>query len=177
MSVEAYKTLVDILRSNLTLNIKQSSCRTNSGYILTEMIVCVGIRFMGREYIKSLADIYGMSILSVKILVNLFLKSIDTSRNHLLSTNLLTSTPMSRAKAARDWEILIGGSGVMFRHIVPIDGWLYTTWCPYGVANPSDYFSGHYQTRELNVQAMGDANLRIIYISVVGPGKMNDARA
>ena len=136
----------------------------------------MGIRYMGGEYVKSLADIYGMSILSVKRLVNLFLKSIDTTTNHLLSTNLLPSTPITRAKAARDWENLSGGSGAMFGQIAPIDGWLCMTQCPYDVNNPSDYFSVHYQIHGLNVQAMCDANLRIIYISVVGLGKMNNAR-
>jgi len=45
------------------------------------------------------------------------------------------------------------------------------------VTNPSDYRSGHYPRFGLNVQAMCNANLRIIYSSVAGPGKMKDARA
>ena len=65
----------------------------------------------------------------------------------------------------------------MFGHIVPMDGWLCTTQCPYDVSNPSNYFNGHYQTHGLNMQAMCDANLCIIYIRVFGPGKMNDTRA
>ena len=115
------------------------------------MIVCMGIHYMGRECIKSLADIYGMTILSIKRLVDLFLKSIDTTTNHLLSINLLPGTPMDRAKAARDWEILRGDSGAMFGHIVPIDGCLCTIQCPYDACHPSDYFSGHYQTHGINV--------------------------
>ena len=93
------------------------------------MIVCMGIRYINGEYVKSIADSYDMSILSVKRLVNIFLKSIDTTTNHLLSTNLLTSTPMARAKAARDWENISGGFGAMFGRIAPIDGWLCTTQC------------------------------------------------
>ena len=91
------------------------------------MIVCMVIRYMGGEYIKSLADIYGISIFTVKRLVNLFLKSIDTTTNHLLSTNLLPNNPMARAKATRDWEKLGGGYGVIFGYIAPVDGWLCTT--------------------------------------------------
>ena len=129
MSIEIHKTLIDILSTDLTFDSNQSSCRTSNEYILTEMIVCVGIQYMGREYIKPLADMYGMSILSVKRLVDLFLKSIDTSTTHLLSKNLLPSTPMARAKAARDWENISGGFGAMFGRIAPIDGWLCTTQC------------------------------------------------
>ena len=54
-----------MLCPDLTLDIKQSSYRINSEYISTEMIVYMGIRYMGGEYVKSLADIYGMSISSV----------------------------------------------------------------------------------------------------------------
>ena len=61
------------------------------------MLLCVGIRFMDGEYIKSLADIYGMSMTYVKRLVDLFLKLIDTTTNHLLPTNLISSNPMARA--------------------------------------------------------------------------------
>ena len=35
-------------------------------YISTGMIVCMDIRYMGKQSIKSLADIYGMSVWSVK---------------------------------------------------------------------------------------------------------------
>ena len=48
---------------------------------------------------------------------------------------------------------------------------------PSDVPNPTDYRSGHYQRYGLNVQAMCNPNLRFAYISVAGPGKMNDARA
>ena len=63
--VEEYRNPVNMLCPDLTLDIKQSSYRINSEYISTEMIVYMGIRYMGREYVKSLADIYGMSISSV----------------------------------------------------------------------------------------------------------------
>ena len=44
--------------------------------------------------------------------------------------------------------------------------------------NAADYFGGHYNRFWLNVQAMCDANLQFVYISVVAaPGKMNNNRA
>ena len=65
----------------------------------------------------------------------------------------------------------------MYGHLSPLDGWICTTQKPWDVPNPSDYRRGHYQRFGLNVQAMWDANLRVIYMSVAGPGKMNNARA
>ena len=132
---------------------------------------------MGEEYVKLLADIYGISIPSVKRLVNIFLKAVDTTPSKLLSIDLLHTTPHARAKADQDWESLSGASGAMYGYIAPIDGWLCTTQCPYDSPNPSDCFNGHYQTRGLNAQEMRDDDLRIIFICVAGPGKMNDARA
>ena len=58
-----------------------------------------------------------------------------------------------------------------------MDGYVLTTQKPSDVLNPSDYRSGHYQKYGLNVQAMCDTNLRIIFFAVARPGKMNDARA
>ena len=76
-----------------------------------------------------------------------------------------------------DWNKCSGGFGIMYGHLAALDGWLCKTQKPFDVTNPLDYRSGHYERFGLNVQAMCDANLRIIYSSVAGPGKMNDARA
>ena len=58
--------------------------------------------------------------------------------------------------------------------IFPIDGWLCPTEIICDVPNSTDYMSGHYQRCGLNVQAMCDPNLQIVYFSVAGSGKMND---
>ena len=59
-------------------------------------------------------------------------------------------------------------------HIAHISGWLCTIKMIWDVPTPSDYFSGHYPRLRLYVQAMFDTNLHIVYLSITGPGNMND---
>ncbi len=50
---------------------------------------------------------------------------------------------------------------------------------PCVVSNQADYYSRHYQAYGLNIQAMCDPDLILIfmYVAVAGPGKINDVRA
>ena len=94
-----------------------------------------------------------------------------------LSTNLLPNTYRDQDKFVDEWGKLSSDVGIMKGYIVLIEGWLCSTEIPWDVTHKTDYFSGHYQGYGLNVQAVCDANLWIIYIYVAGPIKMNDARA
>ena len=141
------------------------------------MVKCIGLRFMGGEKSKTLADAYGVHIKSANRVINKLLDMIDNSDEAILSTDLLPKTPLQKAKLANNWNKYSGGFGRMYEHLSPLDEWLYTMQKYWDVPNPSDYRNGHYQRFRLNVQAMCDTNLRIIYISVVGPRNTNDARA
>ena len=178
MSVNAYCDLVNLLHDDIAPNEMKSRNSTRNNEPLTaKMVTCIGLRFMGGEKVKSLADIYGISARHADRTVEKFLDAVDHSANPLLSYELLPRTPEEKAKLANNWNKCSGGFGIMYGHLAALDGWLCKTQKPFDVTNPSDYRSGHYQRFGLNVQAMCDANLRIIYSSVAGPGKMNDARA
>ena len=45
------------------------------------------------------------------------------------------------------------------------------------VHNIKSYFSGHYQTYGINIQAACDHNCRFLFIGVGGPGVMGDREA
>jgi len=45
------------------------------------------------------------------------------------------------------------------------------------VGNVRSYYSGHYKTYGINVQAIADYHSRFTYIAVAGPGSMNDCQA
>ncbi len=45
---------------------------------------------------------------------------------------------------------------------------------PRCVSNQADYFSGHYEAYDLNIQAMRDQNLLFVHVAVAGPGKIKD---
>jgi hypothetical protein len=69
-----------------------------------------------------------------------------------------------------------GADNIYYGVIGALDGWLCNTLQP-NVEDARNYFSGHYQRFGLNVQALCDAHLRFIYLSVCGPGGMNDVHA
>ena len=58
-------------------------------------------------------------------------------------------------------------------------------WVPYGnhdttkkeVHNVKSYFSGHYQTYGINIQAACDHNCHFLFIGMGGPGVMGDREA
>ena len=125
-----------------------------------------GIEIYGRRKSKSLADAYGVHIKSADRVIDKFLDVIDKSDEAILSTDLLPKTPLQKAKLANDWNKCSGGFGIMYGHLSPLDGWLCTLRKPWDVPNPGDYRSCHYQIFGLNVQAMCDANLIIIYMPI-----------
>ena len=143
--------------------------------ITTTMVVAIGLRFMGGESAKSLADIFGMHIKSAERAIDRFLMAVDGCDHIDLSIGLLPKTDMDMKRMAHEWNSRSSASHAFFGVLSAIDGWLCTTEKPSDVSNPSDYFSGHYQRFGYNVQAACDANLRFIYFTVAGPGKTNDA--
>ena len=174
MSEPSFDKLVDLLRSQIKMDEKQSirSSRGNDP-ITPEMTVGAGLRYLGGEYIKSIADIYGMSKKSVERLVNNFLNAVCSNDELQIG---LHSTELELAKCAADSDSLSSAYGIFEGTVGAIDGWLCCTETP-SVFGATDYFSGHYQRYGLNVQAMCDANLRFIYFCVASPGGTNDARS
>ena len=176
MSKLAFDKLVCIL--NIQVN-KTKSRQSTGGNdpISSVMIVAIGLRFLGGEKAKSLADAFGTSISSIHRVVDVFLNAADHSKDTFLSTDLLPVGYNKRMQMAREWNEQSNAFGAFFGCLGALDGWLCTTKRPEDVHNPRDYFSGHYQKFGLNVQAICDANLRITYISVCAAGGTNDACA
>ena len=176
MTYDSYLKLVEIL--DIQVN-EQKSKKSTRGEdpISTAMIVAMGLRFMGGEKIKSIADIFHTSIRSAERVLDIFLDAVESSTHPFLSTDLLPETEVQRNKMAEEWAQRSDAFGLYDGCLSAIDGWLCTIEKPSDVDNPGDYFSGHYQKYGINVQALCDANLRIIYIAVAANGGTNDCRA
>ena len=90
MSENAYRGLVNILHDDITPNLKRSRSSTNgNSSINSEMVTCMGLRFMRGEKSKTLADAYGVHIKSADRVIYNFLDVIDNSDEAILSTDLL----------------------------------------------------------------------------------------
>ena len=175
MSESSFNKLVCILTPKIGINELQSMRSTGGNDPITpEMTVGAGLRFLGGEYVKSIADIYGMSDKSAERIINNFLEAVDS--NESIGVHL-PDTPAKLKECADAWDGLSSAFGVYHGAVGAIDGWLCCIEKPKRQSNPTDYFSGHYQRYGLNIQAVCDANLRFIYISIKAPGRTNDARA
>ena len=176
MTSNAFERLVGLL--DITVNEDRSRASTQGNDpICSRMIVAMGLRFMGGEKKKSLADIFGCSISSVDRIVDIFLNAVDLCSHVDLSVDLLPTEYNEQVRMAIDWNEKSGALGIYYGCIGAIDGWLCTMEKPADVINPTDYHSGHYQRFGMNVQAMCDVNLRFIYLSVCASGGTGDARA
>ena len=175
MTRPSFHALVDILDISIDATKSMNSTSGNAP-ITSTMVVTVGLRYMGGEEPKSLADVFGMSIESTNRVINLFLKAVDSSKHPHLSIDLLPETEIDIKLMAKEWQMRSRAYNIYYGMLGAIDGMLCTTERPSDVPHPSAYFSGHYQRYGINVQAMCDANLRFTYLSIAGPGGKNDAR-
>ena len=86
------------------------------------MIVAMGLRFMGGEKIKSIADIYHTSIRSVERVLDVFLEAVEESNHPFLSTDLLPTTEAERQKFAGEWAKRSRAFGIFDGCLGAIDG-------------------------------------------------------
>jgi hypothetical protein len=174
MSEESFDKLVNLIRHDVTVDYTKSRQSTvGNDPIYPELIVATGLRFLGGEQYKSLADIFGVSLSSAERITKMFLSAILGCEELALK---LPKTLEDLTRLANGFHNLSGADGLFYGVIGAIDGWLCCINQP-KVDNARDYFSGHYHTFGLNVQAMCDYKLRFQYIAVAGPGKKNDIQA
>ena len=115
MSENAYNNLVNILHPDIAPNEKQSKCSTgNNGPVSAKMVTCMGLRFMGGEKIKSLADTYGVSKRHADTSVQKFLDAVDYCAHQSLSTNLLPQSNDNKIKLANDWNKCSSAFGIFY---------------------------------------------------------------
>jgi hypothetical protein len=174
MSETAFFTLLDMLRDSITVNfIKSRNSTKGNDPIFPELILATGLRFLGGSSHKDLEDIFGMSINSVKRVIKMLFEAILGCDALALK---LPETAEEYKTLADDFCERSGAGQIYYGVIGTLDGWLCSTYSPQ-LLNPAEYFSGHYQIFGVNVQAICDAHISFIYLSVAGPGGMNDIRA
>ena len=101
MSRNAFNRLLHILKDGLSVNVAQSMRSTKgNGAITAEMSLAIGLRFMGGESPKSLADIFGVHVKLAERVVNKFLVVIEECKHLDLSIDLLPQSDMEMKKLA-----------------------------------------------------------------------------
>lgn len=177
MTLEAFNKLVGILRERVTVDFVKSMNNTQGNLpIYPELVVGMGLRYLGGELLKSLEDIFGVDDSSVNRCIDLFFDAIEENKE--LAIQLPTTTDKLE-DLARGFNSLSNADGLFNGCVGALDGYLCFTIQPIDrdIFNKRDYYSGHYQTFGLNIQAICDHKLRFIYFAVAAPGQTNDARA
>ena len=170
MSYEAFTNLVDLLRDDLSTDSRKSRY---GGHISAEITVAIGIRWMSGVEYGALSDIYKCCKTQVYDARDEFFTAI------IINDKLQIKIP----DTAEEWEAVRKGfeqlsANQLFHGTCgAIDGFFQPTNKPLKsevAGNVLAYFSGHYKSYGLNVQAACDSKLRFLYFGIVAPGKTND---
>ena len=106
MTPPSFDALVHILKSDISIDFtKTMNSTSDNAPITSRMIVAAGLRYMGGEEPKSLADVFGMSIDSAIRIINLFLKAVDNSKHPHLSIDLLPESEVELKLMAKEWQM------------------------------------------------------------------------
>ena len=175
-----FDDLLQELEDALTVSVRHSMSSTNGNEpIYPHIIIACGLRFLTGDSITSLSDLYGMSVASTRRIINMFLDAVDFNET-CDDLQIKLPDPKNMAELnhlAGRWADVSTVYGLMNGHLAAMDGWAPRTEMPRNEPNQADYYSGHYQMYSLNIQAMCDPDLIFLYMSVAGPGKINDIRA
>ena len=105
MTEHSFNRLLHILESDLSVNIKQSQNSTGGNCPITaKMRLMMGLRYMGGEKFKSLADIFGMSLKSADRVIDIFLDAVNKCEHKDLDVSLLPEREMDRNRMALEWN-------------------------------------------------------------------------
>lgn len=177
MTLSSFNQLVDTLRPSITLDfVKSMNSTMGNTPIYPELIVGMGLRYLGGEAVKSIEDIFGVDHRSIPRLIDIFFDAVMINKE--LAIRLPSSIDQLQQLSNQFDEISTADH--LFNGCVgAIDGYLCFTIQPIDpdIQNKRDYYSGHYQTFGLNIQAICDDKLHFLYFAVAAPGMTNDARA
>ena len=172
MSLDAFNKLVHLLHPKISCDVKKSynSC----GYlgispIYPEMVVAIGICWLAGGSYLDLKNAYGCSRTSIYRARDLFLDAVNSCKE----LNLVFPQTTEEIKKAKRSFKKKSSNGIHPGCIGAIDGFLAKIKCPTMKEcnmNPKSYYSGHYSTHGLNVQAVCDVRCRFIFFAVAAPG-------
>eukprot|EP00957_Ditylum_brightwellii_P104417 7952647-Ditylum_brightwellii.AAC.1 len=152
MSIEAFNTLLGVIREDITLLFTQSTCSTlGNALIYPELILAMDLRFLTGDSARTLGHMFGVSKPTARHLINLVLDVIDTNIRFDPIQVCLPVGDNAVRDLAEKWQAVLITHGLLDGHLGALDGWLPRTECPRGIPKQADYFSGHYQCFGLNV--------------------------
>jgi hypothetical protein len=140
--------------------------------------VMMTLRYLAGSRWVDIVRIHGVSKPALYVCIGQVIRAII--RHPLIGKAKFPTDEVEAKKYAEQWASLSGPPGgrrgVLSGCIGAIDGILIKTRAPTKkeTVRVTDFYSGHKSTVGLNVQVVCDARKRIIFLSVLCPGKTND---
>ena len=173
MPFASFTKLVEMIRAQLVVD--ESQALRRGGAILPEIYLYLTLRYCAGG---SHSDIYLFTGISKPSFYRCLWLTIDAINNTPALDLHFPQTPEECEKAARGFQS-ISSNNAITNVVNVVDGFHMQTPAPSrkDVENVRAFFSGHYQTYGVNVQASCDHNCRFGFIGVAGPGVMGDREA
>jgi hypothetical protein len=169
MDYSSFMELVEIVRPNLTVDEVMSRVRAGNQPIIPEISLhCLLRWFAGGSYL----DIR----VSVGISVRTFYRNMKKCMASILqSAELAYRFPTDLEAASREFGE-ISAHGAMFGCVACVDGYLLRIQVPSSKETPNvkAFYSGHYNTYGMNVQAACDHRSRFVSACIAAPGSSSD---
>jgi hypothetical protein len=175
MTLASFNTLLSFLRADIACDASQSTCSTGVDPIEPEIVLHCVLRWLaGGSYID-IRDVAEISVASFYRVVHVGLRAI-VKCDHLAFRFPSTLDAINRVALRFQTN---SSFGVMNGCVGCLDGMLCKIKTPARseTRNARSYFSGHYQTIGVNVQALCDDLCRFTYVCVAAPGGTNDVHA
>ena len=174
MEYHSILKLCDIIRPNIKVDDIMSKIRTGKGPITVEIMLHCLLRWLGGGSYLDIRLCAGISVAS-------FYRCIYKCIHAIMESDELSYCfPEGEAiqSAAQEFEAL-SSNGAIKGCVACLDGYLLGIQVPATreTGNVKAYFSGHYQSYDINIQAFCDHKCRFVYVCVAAPGGINDIAA
>lgn len=175
MSHDSFNKLLSVLQQDLTVDREMAKLR--GGAILPEVCLYVCLRYLAGGSYSDIKYFTGISSASFYRVLWKTIRAINQSKSEMLAVTF-PSTTAAACNAAMGFQSVSQG-GCIWNCVAAVDGYHLQIQTPSKAEakNVKSFFSGHYQTYGVNIQAACDSNCRFSFLGVAGPGVMGDREA
>jgi len=175
MDYSAFMKLCSIIQPQVQVNEEMSRRRTGKDPVSVEMMLhCLLHYLAGGSYL----DLKISTGISRAAFYHYIYKCMDAIMDSTELAYKFPETAQELNEAAQGFEAL-SSHGAIKGCVACLDGYLLQIKVPAKseTGNVKAYFSGHYQTYGINVQAACDHKCRFVYAALAAPGGANDIAA
>ena len=175
MEEASFNKLVELIAPRIEKDPKMSTLRTGKSPITPEIALHCLLRWLSGGSHHDIRMSAGVSVTTFYVYVHKCIYAILNTKELLYK---FPETQEECNEASRSFQKL-STHGMIDGCVACLDGFLLQIKTPNTTetANVKSYFSGHYHTYGINVQAACDSRCRFVYVSVNAPGGTNDIRA